>query len=150
MNAQFVLLLDAFGRVSEGLPSDLTRFLRAQPEAGSLPSPWETWTLIGLLRHRERQYWVRDIVNTRLRGDPSALAGLGALGHPEGVKQSGSVPGMPEWEYYFHGCGCCLTHKVTGEDIDVDFWDDTADYFDTFFYTKFLESLRSPEAPEAR
>jgi hypothetical protein len=34
--------------------------------------------------------------------------------------------------------------------IDVDFWDDSADDFDTFFYTKYLESLRRPELPEQR
>jgi hypothetical protein len=57
---------------------------------------------------------------------------------------------MPEWEYYFHGRGCCLTHKVEGDEIDVDFWGDSAEYFDTFFYTKYLESLRRPEPPERR
>jgi hypothetical protein len=57
---------------------------------------------------------------------------------------------MPEWEYYFHGRGCCLTHKVVGDEIDVDFWGDSAEYFDTFFYTKYLESLRQPEPPEQR
>jgi hypothetical protein len=57
---------------------------------------------------------------------------------------------MPEWEYYFHGRGCCLTHKVEGDEIDVDFWDDSTEYFDVFFYTKYLESLRHPEPPEQR
>ena len=57
---------------------------------------------------------------------------------------------MPEWEYYFHGRGCCLSHKVDGDAIDVDFYDDSADYFDTFFYKNYLESLRRPEAPEQR
>ncbi len=78
------------------------------------------------------------------------MAAFGALGHPDGVPQSGSVPGSPEWEYYFHGRGCCLTHKVNGDAIDVDFWNDSADYFDTFFFTKYLESLRRPELPEQR
>jgi hypothetical protein len=57
---------------------------------------------------------------------------------------------MPEWEYFFHGRGCCITHKVRGDAIDVDFWGDSAEYFDTFFYTKYLESLRNPEPPEQR
>ena len=124
--------------------------LRSLPAVGELPSPWETWTLIGLFRHRERQYWVRDIIQTRLQGDTSRLARLGSMGHPDGVKQSGSVPGLPEWEYYFHGIGCCLTHKVTGEEIDVDFWADTAEHFDLFFYTNYLKSLRQPEPVEQR
>ena len=41
---------------------------------------------------------------------------------------------MPEWEYNFHGRGCCISHNVNGDAIDVDFFDDSADYFDTFLY----------------
>lgn len=150
MNARFVLLIDAFRRAEAGVPADLTLSLEALPEVGTLPSPWETWALIGLVRHRERQAWVADIIRTRLRGNPDALAAVGALGHPKGVSQSGPVPGLPEWEYYFHGRGCCLTHKVHGDAIDVDFYDDSAEYFDTFFYINYLKSLRHPEPPEQR
>jgi hypothetical protein len=57
---------------------------------------------------------------------------------------------MPEWEYYFHGRGCCVTHKVEGGRIDVDFFGDTAEYFDTVFYKNYLDSLRSPPPPEQR
>jgi hypothetical protein len=52
---------------------------------------------------------------------------------------------MPEWEYFFHGGGCCISHKIDGDVIDVDFWDDSAEYFDTFFYKNYLDSLRRPE-----
>jgi hypothetical protein len=150
MDAQIGRLLDAFDQVGNGPPSDLCAFIEQLPEPGALPSPWDTWTLIGLVRHRERQLWVADIIRTRLRGDPADLAAMGALEHPSDVEQNNCVPGMPEWEYYFHGRGCCLTHKVNGDAIDVDFWDDSAEYFDTFFYTHYLDSLRSPEPPEQR
>ena len=70
--------------------------------------------------------------------------------HPEGVPQSGPVPGLSEWEYYFHGRGCCPTHEVNGGAIDVDFWDHSAEYFDTYFDTRFLDSLRHPEPAERR
>jgi len=53
-------------------------------------------------------------------------------------------------EYYFHGCGCCLTHRTTGESIDVDFFDDTGDWVDTFFYLCYLKSLKQPEYVEQR
>lgn len=149
MDSQIRLLLDIL-EAQQPAPDDVPAFLEALPDVGTLPSPWETWTLIGLVRHRKRQYWVRDIIHNRLRGDSAALGAMGALGHPDGVEQSGTVPGMPEWEYYFHGGGCCLTHKVTGEDIDVDFWDDSAEHFDMFFYTNYLKSLRNPEPPEQR
>jgi hypothetical protein len=150
MDAPITRLLDALGQAGPPAPADLPAFLHGLPNVGALPSPWETWTLIGLVRHRERQYWVRDIIHTRLRGDTTTLARLGSLGHPDGVKHRGSVPGMPEWEYYFHGIGCCLTHKVTGEEIDVDFWGNTAEYFGVFFYTHYLQSLRNPDPPERR
>ena len=150
MDARLHALLAAFARAGEPEPADLVASLRGLPEPGTLPSPWETWTLIGLVRHRERQLWVADIIRTRLQGAPSDLAAVGALGHPEGVPQLGPVPGMPEWEYYFHGRGCCITHKVEGDRIDVDFFGDSAEYFDTFFYKNYLDSLRSPEPPEQR
>ena len=148
MDARIDALLAAFARTAA--PADLASGLRGLPEPGTLPTPWETWTLIGLVRHRERQLWVETTVRTRLRGDPADLAVVGALGHPEGVARSGSVPGLPEWEYYFHGRGCRLTHKVDGDAIDVDFWDDSAGYFDTYFYKNYLESLRHPEPSERR
>src|SRR4051794_20489515 len=103
MDARFTALLAAFAQAGEREPADLVSFIRGLPAPGALPSPWEMWTLIGLVRHRERQLWVADIIRSRLRGSPSDLAAGGAFGHPEGILQSGPVPGMPEWEYYFHG-----------------------------------------------
>jgi hypothetical protein len=150
MDARLDALLAAFARAAGPEPDGLGGFLRGLPGPGALPSPWEAWALIGLVRHRERQLWVAEIVRGRLGGDLSALSALGALGHPEGVPQSGPVPGMPGWEYYFHGRGCCISHKVDGDAIDVDFWDDSAEYVDTYFYKNYLESLRRPEPPEQR
>ena len=150
MDKRYHALFAAFARAGEPAPADLISAIRTLPEPGALPLPWETWTLIGLVRHRERQLWVADIIRTRLRGAPSDLAAVGSLGHPEGVEQLGPVPGMPGWEYYFHGRGCCLTHKVDHIEIDVDFYDDSPEYFDTYFYKNHLESLKRPEPPEAR
>jgi len=150
MDARIETLLAAFARAGEAQPVDVASSLRRLPDPSALPSPWETWNLIGLVRHRERQVWVAHIIRSRLRGAPADLAALGALGHPPDVPQSGSVPGLPEWEYYFHGRGCCISHKVDGDAIDVDFWGDSAEYFDTFFYKRYLESLRRPEPPEQR
>src|SRR6185436_6490221 len=112
--------------------------------------PWTAWALIGLARHRERQRWVTTIVRTRLQGSPENLSVRGAFAHPETLPQHGVVPGLIDWEYYFHGIGCCLTHRTTGESIDVDFHDDIGDYIDDWFYIAYLKSLRSPEYPEQR
>jgi hypothetical protein len=143
-------LFQALARSQSAPPSDLAGALAALPAVGSLPSPWEVWTLIGLVRHRRRQQWVGRVVTDLLGGHLRRIARMGALGHPSDRPQRGPVPGDPEWEYYFHGKGCCLTHKVTGESIDVDFFDDSAEYFDVWFYRTYLESLRTPEPPEQR
>ena len=112
-------------------------------------SPWAVWTLLCLARHRLRQTWLAEIITSRLGADLRAIAAAGALAHPD-VPQKGLVPDATEWEYFFHGRGCCLTHRVTGEAIDVDFFDDTADWFDRHFYVWYLESLRRPEFAEER
>lgn len=123
---------------------------RAELEpAHAMISPWATWLLLALIRHETRQNWVGKIVKENLGGDPEMLAKAGSFGHPP-IKQSGLVPGLTDWNYFFHGRGCCLTHRVTGESIDVDFLDDTAHWIDTWFYGNYLKSLKQPEFIEAR
>jgi hypothetical protein len=143
MTPQLGSLLHAFTQARRPSPDDLAGAVQTLPALGELPTPWETWTLLGLVRHRRRQLWVGDLVTTRLGGSALDLARMGAFGHPA-VPQRGPVPGLPEWEYYFHGKGCCLSHRVTGEEIDVDFFDDSAEYFDLWFYQNHLNSLRTP------
>jgi hypothetical protein len=58
MDAHLDALIAAFARFREPEPADVVSALRGLPEPGVLPSPWDTWTLIGLSRHRERQLWV--------------------------------------------------------------------------------------------
>jgi hypothetical protein len=112
-------------------------------------STWQAWTLLGLVKHRARQQFVADTIRFRLQSDEQALADAGAFGHPD-IPQQGIVPSLIDWEYYFHGRGCCLTNRHTGESIDVDFYDETADWFDEFFYTTYLKSLKEPAFVEQR
>jgi hypothetical protein len=148
--SQYERLWQALARAEQPEPDDLAGSIQALPVAGELPSPWESWALIALVRHRQRQLWLGEIVASRLGGNLHTIGRMGAFGHPEGIPQQGLVPGMIEWEYYFHGCGCCLTHRVNAASIDVDFFGDCAEYFDTFFYANYLKSLRHPEPPEQR
>src|SRR4051812_3923281 len=106
MKTEFAALFQALGEAHRPPPGDLAVAVRALPDAGELPSPWDTWALVGLVRHRERQLWLGEVVATRLNGSLPEIAHMGALGHPEGQPQSGLVPGLTEWEYYFHGKGC--------------------------------------------
>jgi hypothetical protein len=148
--ATFDSLWHAFEQALGEPPDDLATAICALPDVGHSPSPWATWTLIGRVRHRRRQLWVAEVVSSRLQGEPESIARMGALGHPEDIPQSGLVPGLTDWEYFFHGKGCCLTHRGSGEAIDVDFFGETAEYFDIFFYLNYLKSLKNPEPPEAR
>jgi hypothetical protein len=148
--ATFDSLWHAFEQALGEPTDDLATAIHALPDVGRLPSPWATWTLIGLVRHRRRQLWVGQVVATRLQGELESIARMGAFGHPEDIPQHGLVPGLTDWEYFFHGGGCCLTHRGSGEAIDVDFFGETAEYFDIFFYLNYLKSLKDPEPPEAR
>ncbi len=148
--ADYIPLRNAFRQAFRCPSSDLESALGTLPDAEYLPSPWVTWTLIGLSRHRRRQLWVAEIVEERLETRPEALARRGVLAHPSNRPPEGLVPGLTEWEYHFHGRGCCLTHRGTGERIDVDFFGPTGEFFDPFFYLNYLKSLHDPEAPEAR
>ena len=112
-------------------------------------TPWASWTLYSLIRHRPRQEFVSQIVQQNLGVDQLDLAKRGYGAHPEGTN-SGPVPGLPEWEYNLHGRGCYIVHQETRIDIDVDFYDETADWYDLFFYQWYLKSLRQPELWEAR
>jgi hypothetical protein len=144
------LLAELADLVAEPVPHDLVAALQALPEPGALPSPWDTWTAIGLCRHQARQAWLLKVVRDRLFVDPAALARGGAFAHPSALPDHGPVPGLAQWHYMFHGTGCCLVHEASGEAIDVDFEDGTPDHFDTYFYVGYIRSLRAPDVPEAR
>lgn len=113
-------------------------------------TPWQFWTLLSVIRHQGRQKWVAKIVRERLRGSGHSLAPGRASSNLQDVPQKGVVPGMIEWEYDLHGMGCCITHRVTGEAIDVNFHDDEGSWIDPFFYIKYLKSLTQPEPIEKR
>lgn len=105
--------------------------------------------MLCLIRHRGRQQFVLENMRTRLDADPEVIARAGAMGHPD-MPRVGLVPGDTDWEYRFHGRGCSMTHRVTGEDIDVDFHDETADWIGRYFFVKYLESLQRPTFVEKR
>jgi hypothetical protein len=150
MDPRFLRLLKTLSEIRFQPPTDLPAFLKSLPPPSTLPSPWLTWMMIGLFRHRERQAWVKSVIIHRLQADIEAISSHGYSGHPSHLKPTGTVPGLPEWDYDFHGIGCRLSHKVSGEEIDVDFRADSAEYFDEYFYSNYLKSLRLPEPPEQR
>ena len=138
-------------------PEDLAREIAARIASPAPPDrappalpgdAWERRLLVALADHVPRQRWVAGVVEQRLSGSARLLASDGAFGHPEAVPQKGVVPTLPEWSYFFHGCGCCLTHK-DGTSIDVDFDEHGADGIDPFFYAQYLGSLPAPTGVEA-
>jgi hypothetical protein len=145
--APYDRLWQCLALISTFHPEDVAAWASLPPPE-ELPSPWTTWTLIALVRQRQRQVWVGKIVK-QLGGHPALIAQRGECGHLSRPPM-GPVPGMPAWEYHYHGRGCCLTHRVTGEEIDVDFFGNRAVAFDYFFFERYLRSLRAPEPPEQR
>ncbi|QDT29916.1 hypothetical protein Enr10x_52730 [Gimesia panareensis] len=140
-----MLYQEILSRLDAGLKSDEREMFITECLLNPLPiSPWSLWTLCSLIKHRQRQEYVLHIVRDKLSGDPKALAEAGALGHPP-IERTGLVPTNTDWEYRFHGRGCCLTNRITGELLDVDFYDETADWFNSYFYEGYLESLKEPE-----
>lgn len=138
-------------RMAGGPPSEaeLSALLESHPVVTGLDH-WELWTLVCLRRHLDRQKWVGYIVETKLKADLAQLGTSGSLGHPEEIPQSGSVPDEPQWRYYFHGKGCCLTNDTTGESIDVDFTTNGASHqIDRFFYSNYLGDLKHAVFPES-
>lgn len=112
-------------------------------------SPWATWTLFSLIRHRQRQAFVAEIVRDRLGVRLEHLAQRGYAAHPPD-KGQGVVPGLADWDYNLHGRGCCVMHRLSGVEIDVDFFDDTSDWFEPCFFQCFLSTLKTPEIWEKR
>jgi hypothetical protein len=98
--------------------------------ARELPSPWESWTLFSLMLTSQRQAWACRLIEKCIR-----------------VREgNGIVPGMPEWEYRFHGEGCCLTNRVTGETIETE----TGPGYDFYFWLYRLRSNRKHDPVTAR
>lgn len=107
--------------------------------------PWQAWTLLALIRQRARQEFMATVIRNELISNLESLADRRTDGAPEGV-----VPNHPDWEFCFHGTGCCFTHRITGESINVDFIDDSADWVNQFFFIDRLESLETPTYVEGR
>lgn len=105
-------------------------------------TPNLTWLTLALVEYRKLQDWVGTLVEERLGGELKRIGARGYGGHPE--RSRGVVPGLPDWEFYFHGRGCMLTHRIDGRIIDVDFIDGKTETIDIFFFRVYLESLRTP------
>jgi hypothetical protein len=99
------------------------------------------WTLVGFIEYLGLQRWVGEVVETRLMG-PGVSA--------RGIQQRGIVPGLSDWEYWFHGIGCRFTNRKDGRQIDVDWHGGGVEYVDDFFFLGYLQSLKQPGPIEAR
>lgn len=115
-------LSEKMGAFLEMITEDCTKDFVERP----LP-PWLVWMTVVLLRQHERQIWHQKIVNEHLK---------------KATTQSGDVPGMSGWMYFFHGIGCCLT-SPSGETIDVDAHELGSGIIDPWFFASRIESLRN-------
>src|SRR5580704_13201575 len=109
---------------------------------------WACWPTM-TIRSRRGPWKVPTTRSKPCSGRPSATAMRSSSSSKSWLSMRPSTL-LSDDPYYFHGRGCCISHKIDGDAIDVDFWDDSAEYFDTFFFKKYLESLRRPQPPEQR
>lgn len=61
---------------------------------GSPAEPWHAWMLAALVRQLWRQSWLVKVVEECGLRDGSA---------------AGTIPGMPDHAFRFHGIGCCFS-----------------------------------------
>ena len=118
-------LLAAFDHVDSGAPDDLDEYVRQRLSANNLPSPWVTWTLVGLSQYRRRQLWAREIAFHRLMSEIPEFRM--ALETDQYLK--GFVPDHPEWTFQLTCVESSLDlhNRVTGEVITVGIRDYDAD-----------------------
>jgi hypothetical protein len=57
--------------------------------------PIAVWLLVGFARHLTRQRWVGEVVRS-MGGDLGTIGTVSAFGHPEGLEETGRVPGPEE------------------------------------------------------
>ena len=96
--------------------------------------PWLAWLLTCLVRQLKRQRWLLSI-DKELK-----QAQLG---------QTGVIPGMPEWSFFYHGIGLSL-HGPSNEIIDVDFHDEGVETIDSYFLARRVIEYEPAPLPEER
>jgi len=84
------------------------------------PAPWLAWLTVALCRQRARQTWLMKISTENLASVDD---------------DQGTVPGLDDWSYSFHGQGLCLSGP-NGEQLDVDFHDDEGATIDPYFFAQ--------------
>jgi hypothetical protein len=122
---------------------DLGRAL-VEPELETGLNHWELWLLLCLHRHLDLQKWASQII--------AATRKAYNIGRYAGAKmnQVGIVPDHPGWSYYFHGRGCRLRNLQNAMVIDFDYSDNgQCDKIDSYFYIKYLDSLKEPSFPQS-
>jgi hypothetical protein len=145
------MLLDVLGERLDQISSDA----KSEPPWRDwiyepLPlTPWQAWTMIGLVFHQERQVLVVEY----LRGEKGVLGQLATSSAPKrrGTWKYGfDSEVFMELDYCIHGRNCCATDRETGEIIDVDFYDESAAWIDENSFIKCLKSLKSPQGFDSR
>jgi hypothetical protein len=132
-------------------PAEITgNDLRARLPDDDIPSPWVTWTLILSICQAARQRWAAEVVRDRLGVDPEKLADHDVQGHPTYQPNEGGVPGLPEWEYHFHGRTCYLRNPLTGEVIYLDDRGPDRDQVLPGRLRMYLRQVPQPAAPKRR
>jgi hypothetical protein len=113
-------LIEAFVRACQPPPDDLTAAVTGLPPVGTLPSQHGTWTLIRLVRYRDRQRWAHE----RLLDSHDAQDVLAERDTYEEGMTSHPLPDLPGWQLDLYGGHALdyayLRHRDSGEEIFLD------------------------------
>jgi hypothetical protein len=82
-----------------------------------LPSPWETWTLLAIVRYRDRLRWAQRLYHALLLRQSPSVTPEESFRLLEKLPDFGVVPGDSRWEYRIHGCNVRFRHRRTGEQV---------------------------------
>lgn len=146
---KFRKFIEIFCRKKTSIETEVSAYRINLADLSITLSEREAWTLIGLVLHSKRQLLVHFILREKLRVDCHLPGkGLPIGGRVLGKPQSGQIPDCPDWSYFFHGIGICLSNRLTGERIDVDFHEGGVDFIDFHYFWDYLKSLRQPKFPE--
>lgn len=144
-------MLASLSQVQHGPPDDFKQFIHDLAPVKQFPSPFASWTLLCLVRYRQRQLWATELIrNCVIEQVDGFRKTLGVNKHlrtyvPDHPELQIDLDGLEEW--------CTLTHRVTQEVIGVGVGDfeQPVSFIDSDFEC-YVENLKAGDnhGPETR
>jgi hypothetical protein len=117
MTDPFLRLFQLLDAQIQGKISALDTVRKRVTASHSLPSPWQTWLLIGLVRYRRRLRAARRVYKTLVLGLPATATRRQVFKRMEKAPAFGVIPGKPAWEFECDGSQVTLRHRLKKEEL---------------------------------